>query len=58
MKMFDSVKEVMLDACKENGNTPIHELIGCISIAALIPTLCLFLYMLGGKVGRLTDGQI
>ena len=49
MKMFDSVKEVMLDACKENGNTPIHELIGCISIAALIPTLCLFLYLLGAR---------
>jgi hypothetical protein len=49
MKMFDSVKEVMLDACKENGNTPIQELIGCISMAALIPTLWLFMYMCGAR---------
>ena len=47
--MFKSVKEVMLEACKENGNTPIQELIGCISMAALIPTLWLFLYMLGAR---------
>ena len=45
--MFKSVKEVMHQACKENGNTPIQELIGCISMAALIPTLWLFLYALG-----------
>lgn len=47
--MFKSVKEVMLEACKENGNTPIQELIGCISMAALIPTLWLFLYMCGAR---------
>ncbi|MDU5603743.1 MAG: hypothetical protein E6047_04030 [Mogibacterium sp.] len=47
MKLFKSVKEVMHQACKENGNTPIQELIGCISMAALIPTLWLFLYALG-----------
>jgi hypothetical protein len=49
MKMFKSVKEVMLEACKENGNTPIQELIGCISMAALIPTLWLFMYMCGAR---------
>lgn len=47
--MFKSVKEVMHQACKENGNTPIQELIGCISFAALILTLWLFLYMLGAS---------
>lgn len=47
--MFKSVKEVMHQACKENSNTPIQELIGCISFAALIPTLWLLLYMLGAK---------
>ena len=45
--MFKSVKEVMHQACKENGNTPIQELIGCISMAALIPTLWQFLYICG-----------
>lgn len=45
--MFKSVKEVMRQARKENGNTPIQELIGCISFAALIPTLWLFLYAAG-----------
>lgn len=45
--MFKSVKEVMHQACKENGNTPLQEVIGCISFAALIPTLWLFLYALG-----------
>lgn len=48
-ELFRSVKEVMHQACKENGNTPIQELIGCISMAALIPTLWLFLYMLGAR---------
>ena len=48
-KLFKSVKEVLLDACEENGNTPIQELIGCISLAALIPALWLFLYMLGAR---------
>ena len=47
--MFKSVKEVMYQACKENGNTLIQELIGCISFAALIPTLWLALYMLGAR---------
>ncbi len=47
--MFNSVKEVLLEACKENGNTPIQEIVGCISMAALIPTLWLFLYMCGAR---------
>ena len=46
-ELFSSVKDVLLEACKENGNTPMQELIGCISFAALIPTLWLFLYMFG-----------
>lgn len=46
---FRSVKGVLLEACDENSNTPIQELIGYISMAALIPTLWLFLYMLGAR---------
>lgn len=49
MKMFDSVKEVLHQVCEENGNTPLQEVVGCISIAGLIPTLWLFLYMLGAR---------
>lgn len=45
--MFKSVKEVMHQACEEEGTTPIQEIIGCISFAALIPTLWLFLYAAG-----------
>ena len=45
--MFKSAKEVLKEACEENGNTMLQEIIGCISFAALIPTLWLFLYMLG-----------
>lgn len=48
-ELFSSVKDVLLDACEENGNTPMQELIGCISFVALIPTLWLFLYMLGAR---------
>lgn len=48
-ELFNSVKDVLLEACEDNGNTPIQELIGCISMAALIPTLWLFLYMLGAR---------
>nr|DAN73917.1 MAG TPA: hypothetical protein [Caudoviricetes sp.] len=47
--MFDSMKEVMHQACNENGNTPLREIIGCISFAMLIPSLWLFLYMCGAK---------
>lgn len=46
---FSSAKEVLHEACEENGNTPIQELIGYISMAALIPTLWLFLYMCGAR---------
>lgn len=45
--MFKSVKEVMHQACEENGNTALQEVVGCISVAALIPTLWLFLYAFG-----------
>ena len=48
-ELFSSVKEVMHLACEENGNTPTQELIGCISMAALIQTLWLFLHMLGAR---------
>lgn len=46
---FSSVKEVMHQACEENGNTPIQEVIAAIGVTALIPTLWLFLYMLGAR---------
>lgn len=45
--MFKSVKEVLLEACRVSGNTPLQEVIGCISFVALIPTLWLFLYVAG-----------
>lgn len=47
--MFKSMKEILYQACEENGNTPIQEVVGCISFAGLIPTLWLFLYMLGAR---------
>lgn len=47
--MFDSVKEVLHQACEEDGNTPLQEVIAAISLAGLIPTLWLFLYMLGAR---------
>lgn len=46
---FSSVKDVLLEACEENGNTMLQEIIGCISFAVLIPTLWLFLYSAGCK---------
>lgn len=49
MRLFSSVKEVMHQACEENGNTPIQEVIAAIGVTALIPTLWLFLYMLGAR---------
>lgn len=48
-ELFSSVKEILLEACEENGNTPIQELVGCISFAVLIPIMWLFLYMLGAR---------
>lgn len=49
MRLFSSVKEALLEACEENGNTQLQEVVGCISIAGLIPALWLFLYMLGAR---------
>ena len=47
--MFDSVKEVMLEACKENGNTPLQEVVSAIGVTALIPMIWIALYMLGAR---------
>ena len=47
--MFKSVKEVMHQACEEEGTTPLQEVVGCISFAGLIPALWLFLYVFGAK---------
>ena len=47
--MFKSVREVLKEACKENGNTMLQEIVGCISLAVLIPVLWLFLYSAGCK---------
>ena len=47
--MFKSMKELLNDACEENGNTTLQEVVGCISVAGLIPALWLFLYMLGAR---------
>lgn len=46
---FRSVKGVLLEACKENGNTPMQEVVSAIGVTALIPMLWLFLYMLGAR---------
>ena len=48
-ELFSSVKEVMLEACKENGNTPMQEVVSAIGVAALIPMLWIALYMLGAR---------
>lgn len=47
--MFKSVKEVMHQACEENGNTPMQEVVSAIGVAALIPMLWIALYMLGAR---------
>lgn len=47
--MFDSMKEVMHQACEEEGTTPIQEIIAAVGVTALIPMLWLFLYMLGAR---------
>lgn len=49
MKMFDSVREVLKEACKENGNTPLQEVVSAIGVTALIPMLWIALYMLGAR---------
>ena len=48
-ELFKSVKEVMLEACKENGNTPMQEVVSAIGVTALIPMLWIAFYMLGAK---------
>ena len=45
--MFKSVKEVMHQACKESGSTPLQEVIAAIGVTALIPMIWLFLYAAG-----------
>lgn len=47
--MFDSVKEVLHQACEESGNTPMQEVVSAIGVAALIPMLWIALYMLGAR---------
>lgn len=49
MRLFSSVKDALLEACKEEGTSPLQEVVGCISFAGLIPALWLFLYMLGAR---------
>lgn len=48
-ELFSSVKDVLLEACEENGNTPMQEVVSAVGVTALIPTLWLFLYMLGAR---------
>lgn len=45
--MFKTMEELLKEACRENGSTPLQEVVGYISFAALIPTLWLFLYAAG-----------
>lgn len=45
--MFKTMEELLKEDCRESGSTPLQEVIGYISMAALIPTLWLFLYALG-----------
>lgn len=44
---FRSVKGVLLEACDENGNTPIQEVVSAIGVAVLIPMIWLLLYAMG-----------
>ena len=48
-EQFESVKEVMLEACEENGNTPTQEVVSAIGVTALIPMIWIALYMLGAR---------
>nr|DAX98435.1 MAG TPA: hypothetical protein [Caudoviricetes sp.] len=48
-ELFKSVKEVMYQACDENGNTPIQEVVSAIGVTALIPMIWIALYMLGAR---------
>lgn len=47
--MFKSMKELLKDACEENGNTPLQEVVSAIGVTALIPMLWVALYMLGAR---------
>lgn len=46
---FSSVKDVLLEACEENGNTPTQEVVSAIGVTALIPMIWIVLYMLGAR---------
>lgn len=48
-ELFSSVMEVMLEACEENGNTPMQEVVSAIGVMALIPMIWIALYMLGAR---------
>lgn len=48
-ELFSSVKDVLLEACEENGNTPLQEVVSAIGVTALIPMLWISLYMLGAR---------
>lgn len=48
-ELFSSVKETLLEACEENGNTPMQEVVSAIGVTALIPMLWIVLYMLGAR---------
>ena len=47
--MFDSMKEVMHQACEEEGTTPIQEIIAAVGVTELIPMLLITIYMLGAR---------
>lgn len=47
--MFKSVKEVLHQACEENGNTPMQEVVSAIGVTALVPMIWIALYMLGAR---------
>ena len=48
-ELFSSVRDALLEACNENGNTPLQEVVSAIGVMALIPTIWLALYMLGAR---------
>ena len=48
-ELFSSVKDVLLEACEENGNTPLQEVVSAIGVTVLIPMLWITLYMLGAR---------
>lgn len=48
-ELFSSVKEALLEACEENGNTPVQEVVSAIGVTALIPIIWIALYVLGAR---------